>query len=177
MTISAKTRLLVRQRANFACEYCAVAEVDSGGELTIDHFHPQTRAGSDDIVNLLYCCQRCNQYKADYWPNSPTDPVLWNPRQEPAANHMLHLANGIVYPLTNMGRFTIQRLRLNRAPLIAYRLQHNIRTEEERLLARYRELIVVLERLYEQQAALLEEQRTLIEQQRNVLNALIKRAS
>jgi hypothetical protein len=176
MTISAKTRLLVRQRANFSCEYCAVAEVDSGGELTIDHFHPQTRAGSDDIDNLLYCCQRCNQYKADYWPNSSGDPVLWNPRQEPAANHLLHLANGTVYPLTDMARFTIQRLRLNRPPLIAYRLRHSIRTEEERLLTRYRELIVVLERLYEQQAVLLEEQRTLIEQQRSVLNALLKRA-
>src|SRR6266536_836226 len=111
MTISAKTRLLVRQRANFACEYCAVAEADSGGELTIDHFHPQTRTGSDAIDNLLYCCQRCNQYKADYWPDSSSAPVLWNPRQEPAANHLLYLADGTVYPLTDIGRFTIQRLR------------------------------------------------------------------
>lgn len=176
MTISAKTRLLVRKRANFACEYCTVSEADSGGELTIDHFHPQTRAGSDDIANLLYCCQRCNQYKADYWPNSASDPVLWNPRQEPVTNHLLHLADGTVYPLTDMGRFTIQRLRLNRSPLIAYRLRHSLRMEEERLLARYRDLIVVLERLYEQQADLLEEQRTLIEEQRSILNLLLKRA-
>jgi len=175
MTISAQTRLHIRQRANFACEYCTVAEADTGGELTIDHFHPQTRAGSDDVDNLLYCCQRCNQYKADYWPNSPTDPVLWNPREEPATNHLLLLADGTVYPLTNIGGFTIQRLRLNRPALITYRLRHSVRIEEERLLTRYRELVVVLERLYEQQAALLEEQRTLIEQQRSVLKALLRR--
>jgi hypothetical protein len=78
--------------------------------------------------------------------------------------------------LTDTGNFTIQRLRLNRPPLIAYRLRHIIRTEEERLLSRYRELIVVLGRLYEQQAALLEEQQDLIEQQLGVLNALLRRA-
>ncbi len=29
----------VRIRARFACEFCEVTETDTGGELTIDHFH------------------------------------------------------------------------------------------------------------------------------------------
>ena len=72
-------------------------------KLTVDHFHPQARGGSDDYDNLLYCCNRCNQYKADYWAKNPTDPVLWNPREHPAAVHLLLLADGTLYPITPVG--------------------------------------------------------------------------
>lgn len=66
MSIPEAVRLQVRQRANFACEFCGVTETDTGGELTVDHFCPQTKGGTDDPDNLLYSCHRCNQYKADY---------------------------------------------------------------------------------------------------------------
>jgi hypothetical protein len=49
--ISETLRLQVRQRANFACEYCGVTETDSGGELTIDHYQPQSQNGSDELVS------------------------------------------------------------------------------------------------------------------------------
>lgn len=73
MTISAEVRQFVRQRAHFACEYCGVTETDTGGELTVDHFQPQAKGGSDEPENLLYCCVRCNQYKVDYWPNHSSE--------------------------------------------------------------------------------------------------------
>jgi len=38
MTITADIREQVRQRANFACEFCGVTETDTGGHLTVDHF-------------------------------------------------------------------------------------------------------------------------------------------
>lgn len=60
MTIPAAVRLLVRQRASFACEYCGVTETAAGGELTVDHFRPVTHGGTDELANLIYCCQRCN---------------------------------------------------------------------------------------------------------------------
>lgn len=56
MTITDQMREQVRQRANFACEYCGVTETDTGGQLTIDHFHPRSKGGDDDLDNLLYCC-------------------------------------------------------------------------------------------------------------------------
>jgi 5-methylcytosine-specific restriction endonuclease McrA len=118
MSISTERRLLVRQRANFRCEYCGVSEQDTGSELTIDHFQPQVSDGSDELENLVYCCQRCNQYKSDYWPNDKTAPVLWNPRQEQHATHFILIADGTLYPRTAIGTFTITRLRLNRAPLL-----------------------------------------------------------
>jgi hypothetical protein len=174
MSIAAELRLAVRQRANFACEFCGVTETDTGGELTVDHFHPQTRGGTDDLDNLLYCCPRCNQYKADYWPTQPDDPILWNPRRDPIEAHLLLLADGRLYPVTVVGAFTLKRLRLNRPPLVAYRLQKQHQAEELRLLARYRDIVMVLGQLHQQQVALLEEQRALLEEQRTLLKLLLK---
>lgn len=174
MSISADTRRLVRDRAHFACEFCTVTETDTGGELTIDHFHPKARGGTDDSENLLYCCMRCNLYKADYWPLHTDEFPLWNPRQEAMAVHLLILTDGSLYPTTPVGEFTIARLRLNRPPLVAYRLGKLKRQEIEQRLIRYREVTRTLEQLYGQQAALLEENRALLEEQRRVLRLLLR---
>jgi hypothetical protein len=101
VSISPETRQLVRERAGLACEYCGVTETDTGGELTVDHFQPRACEGGDDPENLLYCCPRCNQYKADYWPAGPDDPRLLNPRWEKMDGHLLHLADGTLYPITS----------------------------------------------------------------------------
>jgi hypothetical protein len=175
MSISSEIRHQVRHRAALACEYCGVTETDTGGELTIDHYRPQQQGGSDAVDNLLYCCQRCNLYKSDYWPTTANDPILWNPRHEPRDTHMLVLADGTVYGLTSTGIFSIRRLRLNRPPLIAYRLRQQVRAEENRLLAQFRDVVMLLERLQQQHAALLEEQRALLEEQRTLITLLLKR--
>lgn len=172
MTISPRVLEQVRQRANFACEYCGVREADTGGELTVDHFQPGTRGGSEDLSNLLYCCYRCNLYKADYWPNQPADLPLWNPRHEHAGTHFLALLDGSLYPITPVGAFTIGRLRLNRSPLLSYRRRKQSESEEVKLLVRYREVIASLERLEQQYAAMLADHRGLLQQQRQLLRIL-----
>lgn len=58
----------VRQRYEFRCGYCGVSEVDTGGELTVDHYHPVAAGGDDTDDNLVYACFKCNQYKGDYHP-------------------------------------------------------------------------------------------------------------
>jgi hypothetical protein len=131
MTISAELGERVRLRATFAFEYCGVSETDSGGKLTVDHFHPRSRGGNDDLVNLLYCCYRCNLHKADYWPTKPGDPVLWNPRREPMGAHLRLLPDGALYPLTPTGEFTLKRLRLNRPQLVGYRLRRIKETDKQ----------------------------------------------
>ena len=173
MSIPVELRDQVRQRANFVCEYCGVAESDTGGLLTVDHFQPQARGGSDDIDNLLYCCHACNQFKADYWPGHATDITLWNPRTEPRDKHLLSLDDGTLHALTEIGAFTLRRLRLNRSPLVTYRIRQHRQTEEARLLKRYREVIALLEQVHQQHAALLEEHRVLLEKQWALLRALI----
>ena len=168
------TRLLVRTRAKFACEFCGVTETDTGGELTVDHFQPKTKGGTDDLTNLLYCCVRCNQYKADYWPSQPHELMIWNPRQEAMATHLLTLADGKLYPITSVGAFTLQRLRLNRAQLVAYRLRKQQQQEETHLLIQYQEILRMIEQLHEQQVTLLEEHRVLLAQQQEILRLLLR---
>jgi hypothetical protein len=177
MNLPSEIRLQVRQRANFACEFCGVTEIDSGGELTIDHFRPQTKGGTDELDNLVYCCPRCNQYKADYWPANPAAPVLWNPREEPIEKHLIVLADGALHPITQVGAFTLERLKLNRPALVAWRLRQRYFMEENRLLTRFSEIVMLLEQLHQQQQALIQEQREVLEQQRETLRLLVSRLS
>ena len=176
MNVSAQTRQHVRERAGFACEYCGVAETDTGGELTIDHFQPRTCGGTDDPENLLYCCHRCNEYKADYWPGRPDDTPLWNPRREQRDSHLLLLAAGTLFPITAVGEFTLRRLRLNRPPLVAFRLRRRSDAEEQRLLAQLHELLTALEQLQHQHAALLREHAALLAEQHALLRLLLGEA-
>ena len=111
--------------------------------------------------------------KADYWPGSPTEPQLWHPRKTPPSAHFFELENGTLYPLSDVGAFTLRRLRLNRPPLIALRLRRRVQAEEARWLARYRDLVEVLKQLNRQQAALLEEQHQFLEEQRELLRRLL----
>jgi hypothetical protein len=172
MTVAPAVLDQVRQQAKSACEYCGVTEADSAGTLTVDHYQPRSRGGTDELDNLLYSCYRCNLYKADYWPEQPGDPALWNPRGQSRSSHFLELADGTLYPTTPVGQFTLRRLRLNRAPLVAYRLRARAVGEEAQLLARYKDLLTLLEQLYEQQAALLTEHRAFLAEQRTWVRAL-----
>jgi hypothetical protein len=124
---------------------------------------------------LLYCCWRCNLYKADYWPTQPGEPVLWNPRQDPAASHLLLLADATLYAITPTGQFTVAHLRLNRPTLVAYRHRQLVRAEEARLLERYQQTIAALDHVQRQHALLLEEHRSLLREQRTLLNLLLQR--
>ncbi len=173
MTLRAEVRERVRLRAGQACEFCGVHETDVGGELTIDHFQPKTKGGGDDLDNLLYCCIRCNQHKHDYWPAGSGDPGLWNPRREAADEHFLVLDDGTLRPLTPTGAFTLDRLRLNRSPLVAYRWRRRRDERREQLLRRYQDMNEVHEKLLEHQTELMERIWRLLEEQQQLLRRLL----
>jgi hypothetical protein len=124
MSLAASIREQVRQRAQCACEFCGITEIDTGGMLTIDHFQPRT----------------CNQYKQDYWPQTEAAPILWNPRQESASQHFVEQEDGQLTALSQISIFTIKRLRLNRSQLIVARQRRRQQLQVERLLQRYQEL-------------------------------------
>jgi hypothetical protein len=42
MTISKEVREQVQQRANYACEFCGVREIDVGGTLSLVYCYPAT---------------------------------------------------------------------------------------------------------------------------------------
>jgi len=78
-----------------------------------------------------------------------------------------------LYPVTDVGAYTLTRLRLNRLPLVAHRLRKSSRAQEQRLFAQYRDVLALLEQLSQQQAALIDENRALLEEQRLLLRLLL----
>jgi hypothetical protein len=175
MSLSASIREQVRQRAGCACEFCSISEIDVGGLLTIDHFHPQSRGGADSLENLIYACINCNQYKQDYWPRDENSLQLWNPRVALFSEHFVEAENGRLIALTVTGNFTLRRLRLNREQLVQYRLRRRERLEATRLLERSQELLGVLVGLNRQLSDVTLEQQELLQVQRGLIKALLKR--
>jgi len=53
--IPQKTRFLVMHRDNHECKQCGATD-----DLTIDHIHPESKGGTNDIENLQVLCRRCN---------------------------------------------------------------------------------------------------------------------
>ena len=174
MNIPSDRREQVRERADFACEYCGVTEADTGGELTIDHIQPQAYGGNDETENLAYCCIRCNGYKSDYWPQADSTAALWNPRQEQSAAHFLELADGRLYAVTPVGTFTLSRLRLNRSALVLNRLRRRERDEQKQVSVRLRDLLALTEQLQVQQETLLAQNRSLLQEQQRLINLLLE---
>lgn len=163
----------IRQRADYACKYCGVTETDTGGLLTIDHFQPQSKGGNDYLQNLIYCCNRCNSYKYSYFPILPSDPKIWNPRTTTRNQHFFELENGHLKGLTTEGLATINLLRLNRLPLINYRLQKKVREEETQLLKQYQKFIGLLQLTNQELSVLVNNQQGLLEQQQQLLKLLL----
>jgi len=53
----------IYKRDGHQCVYCS-----SNKYLTIDHVIPKSRGGSNDWINLVTCCNKCNVYKSDRTP-------------------------------------------------------------------------------------------------------------
>jgi hypothetical protein len=142
--IRPEQREALRRLYNFRCGYCSVSEVDSGAELTVDHFQPRSQGGTDAVGNLVYCCHACNEYKGNYYQPEASERLL-HPLRDNLPEHILEQEDGTLYALTSTGAFHIAQLHLNRPALIAHRL-----VERQLQLAR-QELLALRQRLAELQ--------------------------
>lgn len=175
MTVSPVLREKVRKRAGFRCQYCGITETDSGGELTIDHFKPESVGGDNNIRNLVYACFRCNIYKSKFWNDSTASVRLFNPNNDNYEDHFLLSASGVLVGVTEVGDFTINLLRLNRPELVKKRHDRVLRNEEKEVLKLTKDSVEILKRLTRQQHEMLEKQQTLLEQQKRLLDILFKK--
>lgn len=148
MAVSTETRALVRAAFGGRCGYCGVSETSVGGELEMDHFHPQAAGGSDDIENLVYACTACNRFKGDYAPASdaPESLRLFHPRRDDLTVHIEETAHGRLAGLTPRGWFHIQRLHLNRPQLVERRHLRRVLQEQKADLSRAQESEELLRR-------------------------------
>lgn len=108
----------LRARFNFACGYCQTRETDVGSHLTVDHFEPQSRGGADDVTNWVYCCFAFNSFKGAFWGNGDT--ALLRPLRDEWNQHLREV-NGVLQEATTRGQNHIERLHLNRTPLVEQR--------------------------------------------------------
>lgn len=111
------TKALVRERAEYRCEYCQLPQDDSPlAALHIEHIVPRKHGGLDAHENLALACIDCNLHKG---PNlTGIDPVsaeitpLFHPRTHRWEEHFewegIHV-NG----KTAIGRTTIRVLDMN----------------------------------------------------------------
>jgi 5-methylcytosine-specific restriction endonuclease McrA len=116
--VSRATRQLVRQRAQFRCEYCHSPECLSPDRFTIDHIQPQSLLGTDDLENLALACHRCNERRRNSIraidPATKTTVPIFNPRQQSWAEHFAWTQDSIkIIGQTPIGRATCQRLDCN----------------------------------------------------------------
>src|SRR5437660_1143891 len=83
----------------------------AGAELTVDHFQPRSKGGSDALDNLVYCCPACNEFKGDYWQLGSPRRIL-HPINDNPAEHFILTDDCMLQPLTETGEFHIARLHL-----------------------------------------------------------------
>jgi 5-methylcytosine-specific restriction endonuclease McrA len=79
-------RRAVAARAEHCCEYCFSQEMLSHDDFAVEHIYPRASSGSDDLSNLAFSCQGCNNRK--YTAVQAEDPAtgvlvpLYHPRQD-----------------------------------------------------------------------------------------------
>ena len=82
--ISAVLRRLVKQRAQFHCEYCQLPDDVSFQAHQIDHVIAEKHQGITEESNLAYACWRCNLHKGSDVGTFDADTndfiFLFNPR-------------------------------------------------------------------------------------------------
>jgi hypothetical protein len=116
-------KLQVYKRARGCCEYCQTAEANIGQTMQVDHIDPN---GDDNLENLCLACWNCNTSK--HKAVKASDPItnefvtLYNPRSQNWDDHFRWIDNGIrLQGLTNVGRATIERLKMNRPAIVIAR--------------------------------------------------------
>ncbi len=124
--ISRELSRRVAQDAGHRCGYCLSSEVVTGTPLTIEHLIPNALGGPTEIGNLWLACWSCNLSKgariSALDPRSGRSVRLFNPREQTWNEHFAWDDSGIrILGKTDVGRATVEALRLNRPIVMAAR--------------------------------------------------------
>ena len=124
--ISRKTRHTVAQRAKFLCEYCRAQELFSPDPFSVEHIIPLTKGGSNDLMNLAFACQGCNNHKynkTEVWDVVTQQLIpIYNPRLDRWTEHFVWNNDySQIIGITATGRATVEQLKMNRPGLMNLR--------------------------------------------------------
>jgi hypothetical protein len=112
-----RLRQLVRQRADYRCEYCRLPQKYAPVvSFHIEHIRARQHRGDDDSSNLCLACPRCNSFKGPnlttYDPETNEKVDVFNPRIYIWDEHFEFEGIHIV-GLTPIGRGTVELLSMN----------------------------------------------------------------
>jgi 5-methylcytosine-specific restriction endonuclease McrA len=112
-------RDFIAHRANHVCEYCQIPATFSTSSFSIEHIKPIAKGGENNIENLAYACQGCNNIKFTKThaedPESGAVVPLFNPRMHNWNNHFSWSPDLILMiGISSIGRATISALKINR---------------------------------------------------------------
>ncbi|MCY7328206.1 MAG: HNH endonuclease [Saprospiraceae bacterium] len=122
--ISDKLRLLVAERADFACEYCLVHQSNLVMSGQIDHILSLRHGGLTVLENLAYSCAICNNNKGYDIGSILSDGTIsrfFNPREQYWSDHF-EISNGLILPKTPVGEVTVRIFQFNSPEQVDMRL-------------------------------------------------------
>ena len=62
--LSKRRRFLVLRRDEYRCQMCG-RDASDGVKLEVDHIHPRSKGGTNEMSNLQTLCKDCNRGKSD----------------------------------------------------------------------------------------------------------------
>ncbi len=127
MTIPARLRREVIERARKRCEYCGLSQTGQEATFHVDHCVPVTAGGPTTLDNLALACVSCSLRKAAQQtapdPQTGEPAPIFNPRRDAWHTHFRWEGTRVVGQSAT-GRATVAALDLNRP------LAEAIRAEE-----------------------------------------------
>lgn len=134
--VSAELRRMISSRADGCCEYCLIHESHVVLTHEPDHIVAIKHGGKTTEENLAWACFLCNRFKgsdlASIDPQTGDVVRLFHPRHDHWTDHFRMEEDGTVIPLTDVGRATVQLLRLNLPESILTRRELIIRNQFHR---------------------------------------------
>lgn len=86
--VSVEMRRLVMARAESLCDYCLIAEADTGFGCEVDHIISEKHGGPTDADNLAFACVFCNQAKGERHRLDPSGNRRLGPLLQPTARSL-----------------------------------------------------------------------------------------
>jgi hypothetical protein len=115
--MKAETKQMVRERANYRCEYCGLLQQHEPlVKFHVEHIIAQFHGGLGEPSNLALACFNCNVYKgtnlAGLDPDSNQLERLFNPRLDDWQEHF-ERRQARIFGKTAIGRTTVWLFEMN----------------------------------------------------------------
>ena len=124
--ISVELQRQIRDKFSDCCAYCLTAEFLTATTFEFEHIIPRSNGGETIFENLCLACPSCNRFKAvrknTINPITEVSTPFFNPQLQIWSDHFIWNEDASeIVGLTDIGRVTIEALKMNRVQLVRVR--------------------------------------------------------